>query len=71
MARLLPEYGVELVQLPRKEMEGRAVSASYVRACMAQDDLCAIKAVVPQTTYDYIVSPAGRALAAKLAQENK
>ncbi|MBR4875867.1 MAG: [Clostridia bacterium] len=69
MARLLPEYGVELVQLPRKEMEGRAVSASYVRACMAQNDLCAIQAVVPQTTYDYIVSPAGCALAEKLASQ--
>ncbi len=71
MARLLPEYGIELVQLPRKELEGLAVSASHVRACMAQNDLEAIKAVVPQTTYDYILSPAGRDLAARLAQQTE
>lgn len=71
MERLLPEYGVELVQLPRKELEGRAVSASYVRACMAQNDLSAIEAVVPKTTLDYILSPAGCELAAKLAKETE
>lgn len=71
MARILPEYGVELVELPRKEMDGRAVSASYVRACMAQNGLEAIKAVVPQTTYDYILSPAGRELAAFLAKSEE
>ena len=71
MARILPEYNVELVELPRKEMEGRAVSASYVRSCMAQNDLEAIKAVVPQTTYDYILSPAGRELAAFLAKSEE
>ena len=71
MARILPEYNVELVELPRKEMEGRPVSASYVRACMAQNDLEAIKAVVPQTTYDYILSPAGRELAAFLAKSEE
>ena len=71
MARLLPEYGVELVQLPRKELEGRPVSASYVRACMAAGDFSAIEAIVPKTTLDYILSPTGRELAAKLAAQTE
>lgn len=66
---ILPEYGVQLIEIPRMTCGGTAVSASFVRRCMAEGDLAALRPVVPESTYTYIASPAGQALCARLAQE--
>lgn len=50
----LPEYGVEVVEIPRKESGGVAISASRVRALMDAGDLEAVRPLVPQTTFDFL-----------------
>ena len=66
MKRLLPEYGVELVEIARREIGGLPVSASFVRECMAKSDCDSLKAVVPPTTLEFILSPEGQAIAEKI-----
>ncbi len=68
MKRLLPEYGIELVELPRVEKEDLAISASFVRKCMVEGDYDSIKAIVPESTLAYILSDEGKALAEKLKE---
>lgn len=54
MKAMLPEYGVELVEIPRKTQDGDAISASRVRALLKGGDLNAVKALVPETTFEYL-----------------
>lgn len=54
MKALLPKYGIELVELARKELEGDAVSASRVRALLEKGDMEAIRPLVPETTFEYL-----------------
>lgn len=69
MKKLLPDYGIEFVELPRKERGNTAISASFVRKCMAKGDFETIKTIVPESTYRYICSEDGRQLAEKLAAQ--
>lgn len=57
MKKLLPGYGIELVEIPRFAAEGdaEAVSASRVRKLAEAGDMEAVKALVPATTYDIII----------------
>ena len=55
MKRILPEYGIEFIVIPRKESGGAVISASRVRALLEKQDLKAIKKIVPKTTYKYLV----------------
>ncbi len=71
MRKLLPEYGIEFIELPRKESDNTPISASFVRKCMAEGDYDTIKTIVPPSTYTYICSEEGKALAAKLAEQGK
>ena len=62
MKKVFPEYGIELVEIDRKEMESTPISASYVRKCMIEKDYETIKKIVPQSTYEYIISDEGKSL---------
>jgi [citrate (pro-3S)-lyase] ligase len=55
MKATLPRHGIELIEIPRLEMEGRAISASEVRASLKSGDLARIAEIVPPTTYDYLM----------------
>ena len=56
MKKLLPEHGIELIEIPRFAAEGdtEAVSASRVRRLYKEGDMEAVRALVPKTTYDII-----------------
>ena len=54
MKALLPGKGIEVVELPRKEIGGEAVSASRVRRLLQKHDLEAIRALVPDSTYRFL-----------------
>ena len=43
--------------IPRKEADGKAISASTVRSCIHDGRLEAIRSLVPETTYRYFTSP--------------
>ena len=65
MRHILPQYGIQFVELPRKKCGEAVVSASYVRRCMVEEKYEEIQKLVPRETYEYIVSEEGRALRQK------
>lgn len=66
--RLIPA-GIEVVELKRKEKSGEAISASRVRALLAQDKMKAVKELVPRSTYDYLMSEAAAEVLNKLKKQ--
>jgi len=55
MRRILPEYGIEFMEIPRKQFAGEVISASRVRKLLATKDFDAIATIVPKTTLDYLI----------------
>ena len=54
MKEILPRYGVEFCQIPRKEFDGEPISASKVRAALKVGDFDKIKKLVPKSTLQYL-----------------
>ena len=54
MKEILPKYGVELREIPRKEVDGEAISASRVRKCLEEKNWDEIRKLVPETTYSFL-----------------
>lgn len=54
MKQLLPGLGVEVIEIPRREEGGAAVSASRVRALLEEKNFSAIRPLVPETTLEYL-----------------
>ena len=50
----LPQYGVELIEIPRVENGCAAISASRVRALLKENKLEQIRPLVPETTFEYL-----------------
>ena len=71
LASVLPDAGIELRVIPRKEQEGTPISASNVRKLIHDGKIEEIRDLVPKTTYDYLTSEKGaRAVAAIKASDN-
>lgn len=51
----LPSHGITLRELPRLEQRGSPVSASAVRKLLDDRDWEALKRLVPETTYSYLL----------------
>lgn len=56
MADILPQAGVEFVEIPRKQELDTAISASTVRKEMAAGNLAALQKLVPEATYRCIAN---------------
>lgn len=54
MKEMLPAYGVEVVEIPRFQQAGKAVSASLVRQYLEEKRMDLIKEIVPLNVYLYI-----------------
>lgn len=54
VSEILPKYGVEVVIIPRKSIEGKVISASSVRSFLKEDKMEEIKKMVPYTTFEYL-----------------
>ena len=59
MQEILPEYGIEVREVKRKELLGKAVSASTVRALLKEKKFDEIEKLVPVTTYDFLMEHYG------------
>ena len=55
MKELLPSFGIEVIEIPRLEYSGGAVSASQVRLLLDEENFEALRELVPPTTYEYLV----------------
>lgn len=51
----LPRAGIAVVEVPRLEAGGMPISASRVRALLAQNDRAALSHLLPETTIQYIM----------------
>ncbi len=54
MREILPRYGVEFREIPRKTFDGEPISASVVREALKRGDFDKIKELVPKTTLEYL-----------------
>lgn len=54
MSNILPEYGVEFFEIPRKQLDGEVISASRVRKCMKERKYDSVKKLVMPAVYDYL-----------------
>lgn len=50
MKRILPEYGVKVIEYPRKEINGGVISASSVRKCLETRDWGKLDELIPEST---------------------
>ena len=50
----LPDRGIEFREIARLEQSDAPVSASAVRACLRKGDISALRALIPETTYEYL-----------------
>lgn len=66
MAECLPEYGIGLVEVPRASDGDRFISATTVRAAMAERDVSALERLVPPPTLAFLASEEGEAIARRL-----
>jgi [citrate (pro-3S)-lyase] ligase len=66
MRQVLPQCGVDLVEIERTTRDGRFISATDVRAALAAGDFAAIEALVPPSTFAFLRSPEGVAIAGTL-----
>ncbi len=67
MRRELPKFGIDVEIIPRKAEEHLGViSASLVRKYIAQGDISAAKALLPETSYNFLQSEAAKPIINKL-----
>lgn len=66
LADILPQYGIGFEVIPRIAVGGEVISASKVRELIRQENWIAIKAMVPETTYNYLVSPEAQSVLANI-----
>ncbi len=70
LKEILPKYDIEVIIVHRKEIEKRAISASYVRELLKDEKYEEIKKFVPSTTYDFLISEQGKEIGEKLKISN-
>lgn len=66
MSAELPENGIECHIIPRKESEGKAISASTVRKAIQDNDMELLKKLVPESTYRYFTSKDAQPVIARI-----
>lgn len=60
MRRILPEKGIEFVEIPRKKCNGQYISASMVRKCLENDDLEKLTDLLPDSTRNILALASDR-----------
>lgn len=70
LMEILPKYNMEVVLVPRKEVDHTAISASIVREKLKEGKIQELKELVPPTTFEFLVSPEGKEIEEKLKNSN-
>lgn len=68
---MLPNYGIEVCELPRIAKKGKPISASSVRLFIAKDRWEDIRRIVPKSTWDYLISEEAATTIRKIKHEYK
>jgi [citrate (pro-3S)-lyase] ligase len=56
MQEILIPRGIDLIVVPRKEINGEPISASKVRELLEEEKFKEIVNLVPPTTYNFLIS---------------
>ena len=56
MNKILPQYGIEFIEIPRITFGEGVISASRVRKLLKENKFEEIKQIVPSCTYDYLLN---------------
>ncbi|GAA0704257.1 [citrate (pro-3S)-lyase] ligase [Paraclostridium ghonii] len=59
LKEILPKYDVDVKIIDRKQYDNKDISASKVRKLLCQDKIEEIKNIVPNLTYDFLLSEEG------------
>ena len=51
---ILPQYGIDVIEIPRKKLHGDVISASRVRDLLTREKWNELSRLVPKTTLDYL-----------------
>ncbi len=70
MKAFLGACGIEVLEIQRYEKDNHPISASRVRKLIAEGDYEHIKKMVPEVTYDYLISEEGLKIAEKIRSSN-
>jgi len=60
MKKLLPEVGIEVIEVPRLRIKNEEVTASNVRKLLRKGSMAAVKELVPKVTYNFLNSEQGK-----------
>lgn len=71
MKSVLGECGIEVIEIQRHEENNIPISASRVRKLMIEGDYETINKIVPEVTYNYLISEKGMKIAEKLRRKNE
>jgi [citrate (pro-3S)-lyase] ligase len=55
MEEIMPEYGIKLIEIERKLMDGNIISASFARRLFFEEKYEEMKRLVPEATYEYLI----------------
>lgn len=56
MRETLPRYGIDFVEIERLKINNDYVSASLVRKCIKNNDFSSVQALLPNSSYEYLLS---------------
>lgn len=62
MKKILPNFNIQVTEIPRCQRNNTIISATFVRKKFLEGDFKGLKDFVPDTTYDFLISKAGREL---------
>lgn len=68
LKEVLPRYGVEVVEIERKRFAGDWISASQVRTWIREHNLAAVQQIVPDATWEFLISPEGKECVERIQQ---
>lgn len=70
MEKILPDFGIEFIVIPRLQHGEKAVSASTVRDMIRSGRIEEVKEIVPETTYDFLTSKEAEGIIENIKKSN-
>lgn len=70
LKRILPKYGVELIEIERNRYKQNYISASRVRQLIRENKLNEAKDLVPEVTWEFLNSMEGKDILDKIKKSN-
>jgi [citrate (pro-3S)-lyase] ligase len=70
LKEVMPNYGVELIEIERKSYEGNYISASKVRELIKSNRMDQVEKIVPEITWKFLNSNKGKEIREKIRNSN-